>query len=188
MEKNPGNGARKLTLRPKKARRIRKNMRPPGLTMESGDYKCPSSVQGTEVIETICAEAGLGHNRPGFLSIGVLEEDPGTLTGTPCLTEDETTVDIRWEVKENRVVVDLYDVVKTIKFEVPAESRAFIPISSRNVPGCGPSVLLHFGQVTFEPIRRTGPRKKKDEAQKSTEGKKTTEEKKAAQDKAPETK
>ncbi|HWI52727.1 MAG TPA: hypothetical protein VNT01_11375 [Symbiobacteriaceae bacterium] len=138
-----------------------KGMNGTEVTITAGSFQAFSSVLGTPLFEQAALEGKLKHTRPGFLSMGDLDGQPGVLVGTPCMTEDETTAKVRWDEKNSQVIIDMMATMSLIHFEVPAESTAHIPIVYRNVTGFGPSVLFFFSQATYEPIVRTGPRKPK---------------------------
>lgn len=143
------------------------NMSDPEVTIAYGSLQAFTSVLGTPVFDKACQDnPNLTHTRPGNLSLGDLEDEPGVLVGTPCLTKDETTTKMRWDVKNNQVIIDMMAAMKLMHFEVPAESTAHIPVTYMSVPGHGPSVLFHFNKATYEPIIRTGPRKPKEETDK----------------------
>lgn len=91
------NGATVKKLNLKANVRRKKNERDPEISIGFDTYRGYSSTRGMDLADTICTNANLGHTRPGHLSIGVLEGEPNTLVGTPVLTEDESTLKIRWD-------------------------------------------------------------------------------------------
>jgi hypothetical protein len=108
-----------------------KNMKGPELFISAGTYKGYCSALAYPIMEDVATAVCAGHEKPGYMEIGELEDDPKTLTATPSLTPNDATVEAKFDPTNKVVVIDMYPIMVARQILAPKETNIHIPIARR---------------------------------------------------------
>lgn len=136
-----------------------KGMNGPEIFIAPGTYKGYSSALAYPIMEGVATTVCAGHEQPGFMEIGELEEDPKTLTATPALKSSESTVAVKFDTTNKVVIIDMYPIMVARQLLAPKDTTIHIPIARYDQLG-HPTILIKLGELNYQVVER-GSRTKK---------------------------
>lgn len=145
-------GTRPLNLRA--IRRKTKRMNDPEILIPAGTYQGnPSALAYPFFVEAAKHECA-NHSSPGFLEVGNYEDEngPETLTLRPCLTENDSTIRCRWDLKRSPLSIDMLPIILARDILIPDQTNVAIPVTQKTLSGGAHVVLLHVGKLVYRPV------------------------------------
>lgn len=115
-----------------------------------------------ELLKQVCVDAGIPLGFSHF-ELRRIEGELHSVAAAPRVTGGTSHVSVKWPNAGRTVRVDLLPLLAVITFNIPRDTKAFVPVERREIPGLGPVLVLHFGKAEFRPVvrgrrgRRTQP-------------------------------
>ncbi|HEY3365688.1 MAG TPA: hypothetical protein VGK74_11585 [Symbiobacteriaceae bacterium] len=135
----------------------KKNMLDASGTVLWDSYRLELVVLAEALLAQVSEDA-IAQKHPRFLRLEPFEEEPGAVVGVPAMQAGPDTVPINYFDSGRSICIDLSRYFAVEPLHIPRGTRAYIPISRKELPALGHCLIIHFGKVDFKEIA-TGKKK-----------------------------